>query len=215
VIRAFEQAAIDKVDILSSSLGSVRPWETDDPYSIITAGLESRGIAVVVAIGNNGRSLPATPGSPAIGQKVIAVGSIANSHYPTVYAGKDSRGRSFKYSGSPFPLQAPAAGLIVIDFATLAANSTSPSGCLVAGWKALNESIINKEETIVAVPFTTECTPSVIVQHSQSYGFPRTVLYVKGTRVDVYFQDYQAFILSTPYEGMPHNEYPVCALLIC
>ncbi|KAI9048878.1 hypothetical protein LZ554_006732 [Drepanopeziza brunnea f. sp. 'monogermtubi'] len=206
LMRAFEQAAIDEVDILSSSLGSTRPWETDDPYSIITAGLEARGIAVVVAIGNNGRSLPATPGSPAVGQKVIAVGSIANSHYPTVYSGKDSRGRSFKYSGSPFPLQAPAAGLIVIDFATLAANSTSPSGCLVAGWKTLNESIINKEETIVAVPFTTECTLSVIVQNSQNYGFPRTVLYVKGARVDVYFQDYQAFILNLPYQAITLNQ---------
>lgn len=55
IIEAFLQAAIDKVDILSiGSLSASVFWETEDPFSMITANLEAQGIAIVAPNGNLG-----------------------------------------------------------------------------------------------------------------------------------------------------------------
>lgn len=109
------------------SLGSLSQWETDDYFASVVAALEENGIAVIIANGNNG-GIAGSTSSPAIDKKAIAVGSVQNSHFPTVYIGKDSRGRSFKYSGNPWPVQAPAAGLKVYQMLKIAASAYSPSG---------------------------------------------------------------------------------------
>ena len=57
ILLAFQQAARDKVDIVSMSLGSDMPWESEDPFQIVTKAVESLGILVVIANGNSG-SLP-------------------------------------------------------------------------------------------------------------------------------------------------------------
>jgi hypothetical protein len=127
MMLAFQQAAIDEADILSMSLGSDQQWEWYDYFQDIVAALEAQGIAVVVAAGNSG-GLAGYTASPAVGPKAIAVGSVQNSHFPTVYVGKDSKGHTFKYSGNPWPVQAPAAGLKVVDMLKLAADTDSPEG---------------------------------------------------------------------------------------
>lgn len=62
VLLAFQQAARDKVDIVSLSLGSTTPWEEEDPFKLVTEALEALGIIVVVANGNSG-GLPGETGS--------------------------------------------------------------------------------------------------------------------------------------------------------
>lgn len=127
IMLAMQQAAIDKVDILSLSLGSSASFEVDDLFADITTALEALGIVVVVANGNSGPNVGASS-TPAMGRGVVAVGSVQSSHYPTVYVSKDSRGRSLKYSGDPWPVLAPKTGLKVYDFANIAKDTSSPLG---------------------------------------------------------------------------------------
>ena len=54
MMLAFQQAYLDKVDVLSLSLGSYLQWEEEDPFQSITSALEAQGIAVIVSSGNNG-----------------------------------------------------------------------------------------------------------------------------------------------------------------
>lgn len=63
-----------------------------------------------------------------MGEKVIAVGSVDNRLYPTVYTARDSNGNTLKYSGNPWPVSAPKTGLKVYDITKLAANASSPLG---------------------------------------------------------------------------------------
>lgn len=52
LLLAFQQAAIDKADILSCSFGSNLQWEEEDPFAVITSNLEKMGIVVVISNGN-------------------------------------------------------------------------------------------------------------------------------------------------------------------
>ncbi|PVH84726.1 subtilisin-like protease [Cadophora sp. DSE1049] len=204
MMLAFEQAAIDQVDVLSISLGSYLQWEEEDPFQIITAALEARGIAVVVANGNNG-VLAGIPSSPAIGKGVIAVGSVQNSHYPTVYGGKDSRGRSFKYSGDPWPVQAPATGLTVYDFVKIAADTSSPMGCAYDAWWAADDAVLDKDNSIIALPYGGGCSWATKMFVSQGLGFKYTLIYATAAD-DIFDQEYNSIDPFPPYYGITLNE---------
>lgn len=188
MILAFQQAVTDKVDILSLSLGSVEKWEENDPFANVTAGLEAAGIAVIVANGNTG-GIAGTPSSPAIGKKVIGVGSVQNSHFPVVYGGKDSRGRSFKYSGSPWPVKAPATGLKVYDISKIAANSTSPLGCSDNAWEVAAAAIQDKENSIIIVSKVGSCSWGAKLNAAGIYGFNYSLAYAVAEN-DIFNQDY-------------------------
>lgn len=53
-IASMLKATSDGADVVSMSLGSLNPDEADDPFKDITASLNSQGIAVIVAAGNEG-----------------------------------------------------------------------------------------------------------------------------------------------------------------
>ncbi|KAH7360268.1 subtilisin-like protease [Rhexocercosporidium sp. MPI-PUGE-AT-0058] len=197
LMLAFEQASADKVDVLSISLGSYLLWEEEDPFQTITSALEAQGTAVVVANGNNG-AYAGNPSSPAIGKGVIAVGSVQNSHYPTVYGGKDSRGRSFKYSGDPWPVQAPATGLTVFDLVKIAANTSSPQGCADAAWWAADDAVLDKDNSIIAVPYGGGCSWGRKIFVAQSLGFKYTLVYATAAN-DIFDQEYNSLDPSPPY----------------
>lgn len=110
IIRAMERAADDGADLLSMSFGSAGSFEQvpereQDPMSQMAAGLAARGIAPIVAAGNDGNAGVYYTSSPSVGDGVISVGSIANSKYPLTYTGTDSRGREFRYA-SVWPIEA-------------------------------------------------------------------------------------------------------------
>lgn len=157
IILAFQQALLDKVDVLSMSLGSDESFEADEYFADIIATLEAAGIAVIIANGNNG-GLAGLTSSPALSKKAIAIGSVQNSHYPTVYIGKDSKGHSFKYSGNPWPVIAPSSGLKVYDMTKLAANTYSTYGCVAASWDAAGDAVQNKTDAIIAVAAGGGCS---------------------------------------------------------
>lgn len=105
--------ADDGDDVVSISLGSLSPSEEDDPYSIVTAGLNEKRVAVVVATGNDGNLFTYSPSSPGVGSSVLAVGSVDKKNYPVIYQLSDSRSRHFRYS-SIFPVNADPAGMSLI-----------------------------------------------------------------------------------------------------
>lgn len=54
IISAMMMAAADGADVISMSLGALTPSEADDPYVTTTEALRAKGIAVIVAAGNDG-----------------------------------------------------------------------------------------------------------------------------------------------------------------
>ncbi|KAL2074241.1 hypothetical protein VTL71DRAFT_8019 [Oculimacula yallundae] len=204
LMLAFEQAASDKVDVLSISLGDYTYWEEDDPFQIITLSLEAQGIAVVVANGNSGAFAGITS-APAIGKGVIGVGSVQNSHYPTVYGGKDSRGRSFKYSGDPWPVKAPSTGLTVYDIVKVAAGTLSPQGCSYDAWETASAAIPDKANSIVIMPYSGGCAWQTKMVVAQGYGFRYTLFYATAAE-DIFDQEYSSIDPFPPYYGITVNE---------
>lgn len=196
---AFLQAAADKANIVSLSAGIRLQWEEDDPFSIITANLEAQGVAVVVANGNYGRA-EINPSAPAIGKSVIAVGSAQNSHFPVVYVMKDSRGRSLKYSGDPWPVSAPKTGLTVYDYTKIAADAESPVGCSWDGYDMAVAAVPDKDNAILAFPYGGGCTWGSKISVAQSVGFKYVLVYaVDGG--DIFDQDYNALDPIPPNYG--------------
>ncbi|EFX03716.1 subtilisin-like protease [Grosmannia clavigera kw1407] len=175
MMLAFQQAVEDKVDVLSISLGSVERWQRDDPFLNVTASLEAQGIAVIVAAGNDGG--PALTSSPAVGEKVIAVGCLDNAKFPTVYTARDSNGNSLQYSGNPWPVSAPKTGLKVYDMTKLASNTTSPVGCTVSAWEAAFAGIPNPNNSIIAVPASSACSWAAKLNAAATYGLPYALVY--------------------------------------
>ncbi|KAI8339097.1 peptidase S8/S53 domain-containing protein [Chlamydoabsidia padenii] len=80
ILAAADMAAKDGMDIINLSLGGgVSAWG-EDALAVALSNLADRGIIVVVAQGNEGRDGIARTPSPAIGEHVIAVGSVDNAH---------------------------------------------------------------------------------------------------------------------------------------
>ncbi|CZS90101.1 uncharacterized protein RAG0_01247 [Rhynchosporium agropyri] len=202
LMLGFEQAATDKVDVLSVSLGAYLSWADEDPFQFITAALEAKGIAVVSSSGNSA-SFPGDMISPAIGKGVIAVGSVQSSHFPTLYSGKDSRGRSFKYAGDPWPVQAPATGLTVYNIERVAAGSSSPKGCSYDAMDMAAAAIQNKNNSILAMPRGGGCNWRTKMEVAKRYGFKYTLVYATEAD-DIFEQEY----------GVPPPDYPYHAITI-
>ncbi|EPE29964.1 Subtilisin-like protein [Glarea lozoyensis ATCC 20868] len=92
LIKVFTKAFEDGVDIVSISMGLLT---RNDPYQKVTDRLTEAGVFVVVSLGNDAAADPRqehlyTGATPAIESNVVAVGSVVNSHFPTVYSANDS-----------------------------------------------------------------------------------------------------------------------------
>jgi subtilisin family serine protease len=92
IIKAFTKAYEDGVDIVSISMGLLTRF---DPFQNATERLTEAGILVVISLGNDAAADPRkeylyTGGVPAIESNVVAVGSVVNTHFPTVYSANDS-----------------------------------------------------------------------------------------------------------------------------
>ncbi len=84
------------VDVINLSLGGIQTVDSSWP---ILETLKSRGIAVIVAAGNDGTDYgPFFPSSPATDPSVLAVGSVSSISYPTVYNAVDTDGKTVQYS---------------------------------------------------------------------------------------------------------------------
>jgi hypothetical protein len=203
IILALQQAVVDKVDIINLSLGVPTYWEGDDPFVATTSNLEARGIAVVVSNGNS--YVPGLPSSrkslikihdvltdvrvAGTNKGVIAVGSAQNNYFPTVYSIRDSRGRSLKYGGQAWPIEAPVTGLRVASFRKLAVSSQVPGPCDYESWEAVNTAVTDKENTILAIPHDKQCAWNLVLRLSEEFGFKYSLMYAVDDS-DIYDKDF-------------------------
>ena len=75
-------AFAEGVDIISLSLGRQVGW-SEDPQTVITERLASKGVIIVASAGNSGVDGLFNAARPGAGENVISVGSVGN----TVYVG--------------------------------------------------------------------------------------------------------------------------------
>lgn len=127
---------------------------------------------------------------------VIAVGSVQNNYFPTVYNLEDSQGKKMRYGGQAWPIAAPASGLAVVSFTNLAENITTPGACDWASWEAVNAVVLDKENSILAIPHSLQCPWNLVLRTAESYGFKYTILYTLDDS-DIYDRDFNV-ILNSP-----------------
>ncbi|KAH6722809.1 hypothetical protein BKA61DRAFT_684829 [Leptodontidium sp. MPI-SDFR-AT-0119] len=144
--------------------------------------------------------------APAVGKGVVAVGSAQNSHYPAVYGFKDSRGRSMKYGGGPWPVNAPATGLVVYDLRKIAASTSAPNelGCDLETWDAAAKLVQDKSNSIIAVPYGGICSWGWKITIAQVSGFRYSLVYSLQDG-DVFDQEYNSLDPLPPYYGITIN----------
>ncbi|KAI8341971.1 peptidase S8/S53 domain-containing protein [Chlamydoabsidia padenii] len=145
ILAAADMAANAGMDVINLSLGGgVSAWG-EDALAVALSNLADRGIVVVVAHGNEGRDGIARTPSPAIGEHVLAVGSVDNAnklgHLLRVYHKGYELG-SYEYTltdGSQFVLNGTD-----IEFTTLIPRLTESNETNEMGCHPIMQDIINK-----------------------------------------------------------------------
>jgi minor extracellular serine protease Vpr len=79
MVAAMERILEDGADVLNMSIGSAFQWP-QYPTAAAADRLVNHGVVVVASAGNNGASGLYATGAPALGEKVISVASLDNSH---------------------------------------------------------------------------------------------------------------------------------------
>ncbi|KAF7897959.1 uncharacterized protein EAF01_008925 [Botrytis porri] len=201
IMAGMLKAQEDGVDIISMSLavGTEYP-STPDPLASVVQSITQAGIAVIVAVGNEG-SLGQyatelfTADYPSTEPGAIAVGAIANRDFPLVYPALDSANSTLGYASVwPVNLTVSVYVYLVSDGCdssawTIALNTVSQSGLL-------NATIFAFE----AFKTTTYCNPNSI---ASNWGSSKVKpVYVVGYNSDIansYLLEYNVF--SPSYFG--------------
>jgi hypothetical protein len=97
IMAAMQQAAEDGVDLITISLGSLSYWEQASPYVSLAESIVESGVAIIAALGNDGDLGPYAVSAPGLAPEVLAVGSVENEVYPTVYKAQNNIGGSLEY----------------------------------------------------------------------------------------------------------------------
>ncbi|KAK1656725.1 peptidase S8/S53 domain-containing protein, partial [Colletotrichum godetiae] len=78
LMQGFERAASDGVDLISMSIGATTIWEDGSPYIPILSKIQSQGIGIVIAAGNEGDTGLYVSSAPAQDPSAISVGSVSD-----------------------------------------------------------------------------------------------------------------------------------------
>lgn len=201
IMAGMLKAQGDGVDIISMSLAVGTEWpSTPDPLASVVQSITQAGIAVIVAIGNEGSFSQYatelfTADYPSIESGAVAVGAIANKDFPLVYPAVDSSNATLGYASVwPLNLTGPAYIYLLSDGCdssewTNALNTVSQSGLL-------NTTIFAFEafETI------SYCNPNSIASGwSSSKANPVYVIGYNSDIANAYLLEYNVF--SPSYFG--------------
>ncbi|PTB53598.1 hypothetical protein M431DRAFT_520571 [Trichoderma harzianum CBS 226.95] len=144
IMAAMQQAAEDGVDLITISLGSLSYWEQASPYVSLAESIVESGVAIIAALGNDGDLGPYAVSAPGLAPEVLAVGSVENEVYPTVYKAQNNIGGSLEYiRGLDFPVTDLQAG-----------------GCDTRVWTAAQNAITDGANTAVLIYLTKLCSLS-------------------------------------------------------
>jgi serine protease AprX len=127
IMEGIEYAVDNGADIISMSLGgSIWPPDGTDPLSMTANAAVDAGVVVIVAAGNSG--VPFQIGTPAVAEKVIAVGASTKDDEVAEYS---SQGPSWDHRIKPEVVAPGGASPIFFDPAGLGIVSTKASGSLL------------------------------------------------------------------------------------
>nr|QIR83317.1 kilbournase [Stenocarpella maydis] len=197
VMQAMMDAYNDGADIVSMSLGSNNGFEDADPTGQIITNAKARGIATVVAAGNDGALGPMLTSSPAIGRDAIAVASVDGAKYPTTYKMQGSSGGEFRYSSlwplsGNFTVYAPSnyTDSLVCAYQTIV---NSAAAVRANGW--------NISETFLMVREGHVCDLNTIFANIVYQGFKGMIAWRDSDFANPYENDYMSsapgsFVLS-------------------
>ncbi|KAF9880247.1 hypothetical protein CkaCkLH20_02201 [Colletotrichum karsti] len=162
LMQGFEKAASDGVDLISMSIGETAVWESGSPYIPILAKIQSQGIGIVIAAGNEGDQGIYLSSAPAQDPAVISVGSVSDVVFTTVYNAAGSDGSVIEYA-RVVPINDPA------SFNVFYADDENQN-CVDQAWTDAVAAFPDKEHVIVLVGSGSSCLLDWDVR-SNSTGF--------------------------------------------
>ncbi|KAI1370125.1 peptidase S8/S53 domain-containing protein [Hypoxylon crocopeplum] len=178
LMSGMTMAANAGADIISMSIGEAYDFGPgpNDAYTILIQGMTNRGIAVVVAAGNEGAVSPFSIDSPANRHPAIAVGSVESTLFP-VFNMEDSEGNRIPYgSVYAFPVNTELTVIVVG-----AGDEVAELGCGVANYDPYRAMTVNKDDYVLAVR-RGACGLANIQSLAADAGF-RNVLTYPGTEL--------------------------------
>ncbi|KAI0376492.1 subtilisin-like protein [Hypomontagnella monticulosa] len=149
LMQALQMAAEDGVDVISMSLGYASIWETASPYDTLLTGIRNKGVGLVIAAGNDGERGLYFTSEPALGPSVIAVGSVSNTKFATVYNATDSTGETIEYARI-FPVHDETP----FNVFTTPNEETS---CDATTWTNITQQFADKEHVIALISAASQC----------------------------------------------------------
>ncbi|TAQ87058.1 hypothetical protein B7494_g4627 [Chlorociboria aeruginascens] len=187
IMAGMLRAQSDGVDIVSMSLSTgTQSIGSADPLSAVTQSLKNSGIAVVVAIGNEGvgsafASNLFTADEPSADVAAIAVGAVANSEFPLVYSAVDSQGSTIGYA-SVWPLNIYEADVYLLA-----------DGCDPSVWEVALKDITNVNQTVIAFEvYNPACNPNSISWNSSPVK-PAFIMALNTNNPSPYLLEYNIF----------------------
>ncbi|KAI3534954.1 hypothetical protein CABS01_16042 [Colletotrichum abscissum] len=163
LMQGFERAASDGVDLISMSIGETAIWEGGSPYIPILSKIQSQGIGIVIAAGNEGDTGLYVSSAPAQDPSAISVGSVSDFHFATVYNAAGSDGSTIEY-GRVVPLNASA------HFNVFVADDDNGE-CVDQAWDDAIASFPDKGSVVALVTARSDCYYDILDARSNSSGF--------------------------------------------
>ncbi|KAL6872719.1 peptidase S8/S53 domain-containing protein [Trichoderma novae-zelandiae] len=159
IMAAMQQAAKDGVDIISMSIGSFAYWEQGTPYTSLAESIVESGVTIIAALGNDGSLGPWAVSAPGLAPDVLAVGSVENEIYTTVYKVQNNIGSSLDYvSVFPFTTAYPLTVFKIGTGIDSPVTSTQAGGCDIRVWTAAQGTITDGAHTALLILSPSVCS---------------------------------------------------------
>ncbi|OLN87481.1 Minor extracellular protease vpr 6 [Colletotrichum chlorophyti] len=163
LLQGFVKAASDGVDLISMSIGETAVWEEGSPYTPVLAKIQSQGIGIVIAAGNEGDSGLYVASAPALDASAISVGSVSDLIFATIYNAAGSDGSTIEYA-RVVPLEETT------SFNVFVADDEK-GDCSNQAWDDAVANFPDKDNVIALVTATSNCYYEAIDTRSNSSGF--------------------------------------------
>ncbi|AWN24434.1 peptidase S8 [Deinococcus irradiatisoli] len=136
ILDAMELAVRDGMQVINMSLGSGYGW-AESPLARAASRVIKRGVVMVNSQGNDGDTGQFSAGAPAVGDQVIAVGSVANVAFRLPKAVL-SDGTEIGYTNNNSGHDAPLSGSMEVVKGPASSPTATEDGCTSTGGYAPN-----------------------------------------------------------------------------
>ncbi|KAF3076755.1 Minor extracellular protease vpr [Trichoderma lentiforme] len=186
IMAAMQQAAEDGVDLITMSLGSLSYWEQASPYVSLAESIVESGVAIIAALGNDGDLGPYAVSAPGLAPEVLAVGSVENEVYPTVYKAQNNIGGSLEYiSVFPFIADKPLTVFQAGSGLDFPVTELQAGGCDTRVWTAAQKAITDGANTAVLIYLTKSCSLSAYSPELSALNVTTVIYYTDDPDIPV------------------------------